>query len=72
MIFVATAGQVGSEAVRLLAERGEPVRVLVRDRDKATALAQAGTDVADDVPAILGRPARTFEQFVTDYAQAFS
>jgi hypothetical protein len=28
--------------------------------------------VADDVPSILGRPARTFEQFATDYAAAFS
>jgi diguanylate cyclase len=28
--------------------------------------------VADDVPSILGRPARTFEQFVTDNAAAFS
>ena len=28
--------------------------------------------VTDDVPQILGRPARSFEQFVTDYAPAFS
>ena len=28
--------------------------------------------VTDDVPSILGRPARTFEQFATDYARAFS
>ena len=28
--------------------------------------------VTDDVPAILGRPARTFEQFATDHAAAFS
>jgi hypothetical protein len=28
--------------------------------------------VTDDVPKILGRPARTFEQFATDYAAAFS
>jgi hypothetical protein len=25
-----------------------------------------------DPPALLGRPARIFEQFTTDYAQAFS
>src|SRR6266513_508737 len=28
--------------------------------------------VTDDVPQILGRSARSFEQFVTDYAPAFS
>ncbi len=38
MILVTTAGKVGSEAARLLSEREEPVRVLVRDPEKATAL----------------------------------
>ncbi len=28
--------------------------------------------VTDDVPSLLGRPARSFEQFATDYATAFS
>ncbi|MGI8451727.1 MAG: hypothetical protein ACR2MP_31980 [Streptosporangiaceae bacterium] len=28
--------------------------------------------VTDDVPSLLGRPARTFEQFAADYAEAFS
>jgi uncharacterized protein YbjT (DUF2867 family) len=28
--------------------------------------------VTDDVPAILGRPARSFEQFAADHAAAFS
>jgi uncharacterized protein YbjT (DUF2867 family) len=28
--------------------------------------------VSDDVPAILGRPARSFEQFAADHAAAFS
>jgi uncharacterized protein YbjT (DUF2867 family) len=28
--------------------------------------------VTDDIPTLLGRPARTFEQFVTDHATAFS
>jgi uncharacterized protein YbjT (DUF2867 family) len=56
MILITTAGKVGAEAARLLAQRGEPVRVLVRDPAKATALAQAGADVAvgdlDDPAAI--------------------
>ena len=53
MILVTTAGKVGSEAVRLLREQDVPVRVLVRDPDKVTALAGAGAEVAEgdlDVP----------------------
>ncbi|MCX4817827.1 NmrA family NAD(P)-binding protein [Streptomyces sp. NBC_01239] len=45
MILVTTAGKVGSEAVRLLAERGLPVRVLVRNPAKAKPLAEAGAQV---------------------------
>ena len=54
MILVTTAGKVGSEAVRLLRERDVPVRVLVRDPAKVTALADAAAEVAEgdlDVPA---------------------
>lgn len=46
MILVTTAGKVGTEAARLLAERGLPVRVLVRHPDRATALADSGVDIA--------------------------
>jgi len=45
MILISTAGKVGAEAARLLADRGVPVRVLVRDPAKVTALARAGVDV---------------------------
>jgi uncharacterized protein YbjT (DUF2867 family) len=41
-----TAGKVGSEAVRLLRQQETPVRVLVRDPEKAKALADAGAEVA--------------------------
>ncbi|HEY5358012.1 MAG TPA: NmrA family NAD(P)-binding protein [Streptosporangiaceae bacterium] len=57
MILITTAGKVGSEAARLLAQQQEPVRVLVRDPEKATALAQAGVEVAEgdlEVPATIG------------------
>jgi len=27
---------------------------------------------SDDIPSILGRPARSFEQFASDYREAFS
>ena len=56
MILITTAGKVGSEAARLLAQQEEPVRVLVRDAEKATVLAQAGAEVAEGdlgVPATI-------------------
>jgi len=48
VILVTTAGKVGSETARLLRERDEAVRVLVRDPAKATAraLAEAGAEIA--------------------------
>src|ERR1700730_17897540 len=46
MILVTTAGKVGTEAVRSLIRREAPVRVLVRDPGKATALADAGAEGA--------------------------
>jgi uncharacterized protein YbjT (DUF2867 family) len=46
MILVTTAGKVGSEAARVLTQREVPVRVLVRDPEKAKALADAGAEIA--------------------------
>ncbi|OZM80913.1 NAD(P)-dependent oxidoreductase [Pseudonocardia sp. MH-G8] len=46
MILVTTAGKVGTEVARLLADRGKPVRVLVRDPGKVTAPARSGVEVA--------------------------
>ncbi|HEX5202257.1 MAG TPA: NAD(P)H-binding protein [Actinoplanes sp.] len=43
--LITTAGKVGAEAARLLARRKEPVRILVRDPVKATALTRAGVEV---------------------------
>jgi hypothetical protein len=47
---------------------------VAEDRAKALILfAEGDADyVTDDVPSILGRPARSFEQFATDCAAAFS
>ena len=45
MILVTTAGTVGSEASRLLGQQGVPVRVVVRNAEKAAALATEGVDV---------------------------
>lgn len=47
MILITTAGKVGAQAARLLAERQEPVRVLVRRPQKVTALAGAGVEVVN-------------------------
>jgi uncharacterized protein YbjT (DUF2867 family) len=46
MILVTTAGKVGSEAVLLLRQREVPVRALVRNPEKAKALADAGAEIA--------------------------
>lgn len=47
MILVTGAtGKVGSETVRLLRQREMPVRALVRNPEKAAALAQAGAEIA--------------------------
>ena len=62
MILVTTAGKVGGEASRLLAERGEPVRVLVRDPAKAPVLQQAGIEVAIGDLAVPG----TLDQALQD------
>ena len=62
MILVTTAGKVGGEASRLLAERGEPVRVLVRDPAKAPVLQQAGIKVAIGDLAVPG----TLDQALQD------
>src|SRR5271165_6814540 len=54
MILVTTAGKVGTEAARLLRQQELPVRVVVRDPEKAKALADAGAEIAVgdlDVPA---------------------
>ena len=45
MILVTTAGKVASEASRLLGQQGVPVRVIVRNAEKAAALATDGLDV---------------------------
>ncbi|MGK5684808.1 NmrA family NAD(P)-binding protein [Actinoplanes sp. URMC 104] len=45
MILVTTAGKVGAEAARLLARRMEPVRLLVRNPQKATASTQPGVEL---------------------------
>jgi len=56
LILVTTAGKIGAEASRLLAERGAPARVLVRNPEKVSVLAQAGVDVRKgdlEVPATI-------------------
>lgn len=54
ILVTGATGKVGSEAARLLRERGEPVRALVRDAGRAEALVRAGAEVVVgdfDVPA---------------------
>ncbi len=61
------------EQRQAMVDAGLPEAV-AQDNVKALALfAQGDADyVTDDIPTLLGRSARTFEQFVTDNAAAFS
>ncbi len=56
MILVTTAGKVGSETVRLLRQKELPVRVLVRDPEKAKSLTEVGAEIVvgdlDSLPSI--------------------
>jgi uncharacterized protein YbjT (DUF2867 family) len=52
---------------------GVPAAVAEMNAQALQLFAQGDSDwVADDVPRILGRPARTFEQFAIDHAPVFS
>ncbi|WP_225727277.1 MULTISPECIES: NmrA family NAD(P)-binding protein [unclassified Nocardia] len=56
-----------------LIDAGLPAAVAADNALALSLFAQGDADyITDDVPTIVGRPARTFEQFVTDYAAAFS
>jgi uncharacterized protein YbjT (DUF2867 family) len=61
------------EEMQQMIAAGVPAPV-AEDNAKALGLfARGDADyTTEDVPAILGRPARAFEQFATDYATAFS
>jgi uncharacterized protein YbjT (DUF2867 family) len=61
------------EEKQAMIDAGVPEPVAGMNAQALSMVAEGDSDwVTDDVPAILGRPARTFEQFVTDYAAAFS
>ena len=52
---------------------GLPENVAEDNANAVALMAQGDCDyVTDDVATILGRPPRSFEQFATDYAAAFS
>jgi len=61
------------EQKQAMIDVGVPGHIAEMNAQAVTLFAQGDSDwVTDDVPSILGRPARTFEQFVTDHAAAFS
>ena len=67
MILITTAGKVGSEAASLLAQQGTPVRVLVRNPEKAKALVQARVELVKgdlDDPATIDAALRDVKAVV--------
>jgi hypothetical protein len=61
------------EQMQAMINVGVPEHIAEMNAQAVTLFAQGDSDwINDDVPSILGRPARTFEQFVTDHAAAFS
>jgi uncharacterized protein YbjT (DUF2867 family) len=62
-----------TEQKQAMVEAGVPEHIAEMNTQAITLFAEGDSDwVTDDVPSILGRPARTFEQFVHDNASAFS
>lgn len=62
-----------SEQKQAMVEAGVPAHIAEMNTQAITLFAEGDSDwVTGDVPAILGRPARTFAQFVRDNAAAFS
>ena len=61
------------EQTQAMIDIGLPESLAAMNAQAVALFAEGDSDyVTDDVPSILGRPARTFEQFATDYAAAFS
>ena len=61
------------EQKQAMTDTGVPEHIAEMNAQAVTLFTQGDSDwVTDDVPSILGQPARTFEQFVTDQAAAFS
>lgn len=74
-VIVVGGGPVGLMAAALpdAAGLGLPGSLAAMNAQPVALLAQGDSGyVTDYVPSLAGRPARTFEQFATDYAQAFS
>jgi hypothetical protein len=58
-----------SEQKQAMTDVGVPERIADMSTHALTLFAQGDSDwITDGAPSILGRPARTFEQFVTDHA----
>jgi uncharacterized protein YbjT (DUF2867 family) len=61
------------EQTQAMVEIGLPESLAAMNAQAVALFADGDSDyVTDDVPSILGRPARTFEQFATDYTPALS
>ena len=55
-----------------MVDAGMPEMVALSNAQALALFADGDADyVTEDLPTLLGRPARSFAQFVTDYAEAF-
>jgi hypothetical protein len=61
------------EQKQAMIDAGLPAPIAEMNAQALTLFAEGDSDwISDDVPSLLGRPARSFEQFVVDHAAAFS
>ena len=59
--------------IQTMVDAGVPAAIAEMNAQAFTLTADGDAEwVTDDVPAILGRPARSFKQFAADHVSAFS
>jgi uncharacterized protein YbjT (DUF2867 family) len=73
MLAPRSPGRAASAPPQAMINVGVPESVAEMNAQALSPFALGDSDwITDDVPSLLGRPARTFEQFATDHAAAFS
>jgi len=61
------------EDTQAMIDAGVPAAIAAMNAHAVSLIAEGGAAwLSQDVPTVLGRPARSFEQFATDHAAAFT